>query len=121
MSKVVRLFFRFNPFFLLFLSQNEIKSLQGRLKKLLASETNHPLTSTSLTSPQHILLAKDLPVWAETTPTFEPEQNTFPFNRHLNEIVAVHRGDITALECDVLIMPISSCHKEKNKNRKNFL
>ncbi len=84
------------------------------------------MNETALTSPVHVTMASDLSVWADFPPTFEPVEHKFPHNHHLNTMIATHSGTINALTCDVLVMPISSCHKgveDKDKNGKmtNFL
>lgn len=102
-----------------YLLQIEIKARQNRLRELLESETKTPLSLEDLPSPNHVILASDLPPWGNTKPNFEARKHTFPYSRYFNEMVAVHSGSITALQCDVLVMPISSCHKAKDISEKN--
>ena len=93
-----------------------MKEKQQELRDLLAKERLHSSPSTTpLPSPQHIILAQDLPSWSEITPTTEPGPRPFPYNRHLNQVVSLHGGSITALECDALIMPLSSCFKSESE------
>ena len=93
-----------------------MKEKQQELRDLLAKERLHSSPPTTpLPSPQHIILAQDLPSWSETTPTTEPGPRPFPYNGHLNQVVSLHGGSITALECDALIMPLSSCFKSESE------
>lgn len=89
-----------------------MKEKQQRLRELLATERLHSTPPTTpIPSPQHIVLAQDLPSWSETTPQTKPGPRPFPYDRHLNQVVSLHGGSITSLACDVLVMPLSSCFR----------
>lgn len=83
------------------------------------SEETLPANRVGFPSPQHITLANELPAWADVVPTFEVIEHQFPYNHYLNEMVAVHSGPINTLDCDVLVMPISSCYKGADPSGKN--
>ena len=101
--------------------QEDIKQRQRRLNELRQSEESLPLPLLDQPQPQLLSLARELPVWATGIPDCEATKHKFPYNRRLNEMVAVHMGAINALDCDVLVMPISSCYKNKtsDNNDKN--
>lgn len=89
-----------------------MKEKQQKLRQLLATERLHSSPPTSpLQSPHHIILTRDLPPWSQTTPTTKPGPRSFPYDRHLNQIVSLHKGSITSLECDAMVMPLSSCYR----------
>ena len=103
-----------------------MREKQKELCDLLAKERHHSSPPTTpLPSPQHIITARtqDLPSWNEATPTIEPGPHLFPYNRHLNQVVSLHRESITSLACDALVMPLSSCFRPESgaKNGTFFL
>jgi hypothetical protein len=93
--------------------------MQRRLEELRCSEASFQESNSLFSSPHHLIPASELPVWSSTLPSFESVQHKFPYNRQLNEIVSVHSGGINSLSCDMLVMPISSCHKPKDVTDKN--
>ena len=69
-----------------YLLQNEIKGKQSQLKELMDKEKHWPASSSSQSSPKHMLLASDLPKWAEALSSFDGARHTFPFNKQLNQV-----------------------------------
>ena len=96
------------------LLQSEIKAKQSKLKKIL--ETDVPSLPTPLPSPQPITLSCDLAPWGEATPTSRPQTRPFLYDKHLNSIVALHQDNITGLDCDVFVIPLSSCNQTMSGN-----
>ena len=93
-----------------------MKERQQELRDLLAKERLHSSPPTTpLPSPQHIILAQDLPSWSEATPTTEPGPHPFQYDRHLNQVVSLYGGSITSLACDALVMPLSSCFRPESE------
>ena len=93
-----------------------MKTKQARLIEILDNkqETTPSPPVSPHTSPQHIIRSHDLSVWADTTTTLDTGLRPYRYNRHLNQVVGVHSEAIKALECDVLVLPITSCHKPES-------
>ena len=94
--------------------QSEIKAKQSKLKKILENDL---LSSPSpLSSPQPITPACDLSPWGKATPTSKLQSRPFLYDKHLNSIVALHQDNITGLDCDVFVIPLSSCNQTTSGN-----
>lgn len=92
--------------------QASIKDKQLQLKRLIDQSSTGSTPTTPLHSPHTITHVTSLTPWSETTPTIlEPKQPTFSYDRFLNNIVSLHKESVIGLQCDVLVMPLSSCHQ----------
>ena len=59
----------------------QLRAMQASLKTLLAKEAELLPTSPTLPSPHNVLLAQDLPNWAQSAPPTRPQRGLYPCNR----------------------------------------
>lgn len=59
----------------------QLRAMQSSLKALLVKEAELLPASPTLPSPHNVLLAQDLPSWAESAPPTRPQRRPYPCNR----------------------------------------
>ncbi len=81
---------------------------QKNLDGLMAAQQSHKgkTPSPSPIPPNILTHVRDLGSWREDTPPEENSLHIYNYNRHINDILSLHHGDVTLLSCDMLVMPL---------------